>query len=137
MKFRVLESCVFANSYLFSRRLGKEKKNTKHARAYLQKRNNKEKKKKKKRGFVLVKSREEREREREKKKKKKEEEKGSSLVVSIFSLSLSLSLSLCLTPGERVHVFSLCANAFLLLDFLYINTYKREGERVRVCARAC
>ena len=33
-----------------------------------------------------------------------------------------------------MHVFSLCANAFLLLDFLYINTYKREGERVRVSA---
>ena len=70
-------------------------------------------------------------REREEEEEKKE--KGSSLVASIFSLSLSLFV----TPGEeRVHVFSLCANAFLLLDFLYILIHTNAKEKECVCVRA-
>ena len=105
--------------------LGEEKRRTKHARVI------KEKKKKKREVlFSLKVAKRERERERE------EEEEGGGGKRFISRREYLLSLSLFVTPGERVHVFSLCANAFLLLDFLYINTYKREGERVRVCARA-
>jgi len=35
-----------------------------------------------------------------------------------------------------VHVFSLCANAFLLLDFLYILIHTNAKEKECVCVRA-
>ena len=103
---------------------GREKKNQTRAR-------NKREEEEEERGFVLVKSREERERERERRRRRRKEGKRF-----ISRREYLLSLSLFVTPGERVHVFSLCANAFLLLDFLYILIHTNAKEKDCVCVRA-
>jgi len=111
--------------------LGEEKRRTKHARVI------KEKKKKKREVlFSLKVAKRERERERE----EEEEGGGGKRFISrreyLLSLSLSLSLSLFDAGRKSACFFSLRERVFVVRFFVYINTYKREGERVRVCARA-